>query len=121
MATGRGLLGGVPKGGIAGWPAVRIAFGLVVAAGALVATGPVRLPVAEAAAQSPLLPAAGQFVSEPPTYVLNTATGLGESSAQPLAAGATITFSVTGSDGCRLGRNPWLWIFSQISHLPADS
>jgi hypothetical protein len=81
----------------------RIVVCLVIAAGALVVTARAQLPVAEAAAQPPLLPAAGQFVSVQPTYVLNTVTGLGESSAQPLAAGATIKFSVTGSDGVPSG------------------
>ncbi len=98
MATGRRLPGWSFRGGVAGRRAVQIAVGLVIASGVLVATGPVRLPVAEAVTQPPLLPAAGQFVSVQPAYVLDTLTGLGESSAQPLAAGATITFSVTGAD-----------------------
>lgn len=87
---------------LTGWPLRAIAV-LACAAGMLVATGPGHLPVAEAAGQPPLLPAAGQFVSVTPAYVLNTVTGLGESSAQPLAAGATIKFSVTGSDGVPSG------------------
>src|SRR5690348_12457430 len=71
---------------LTGWPLRAIAV-LTFAAAMLVATGPGHLPVAEAAGQPPLLPAAGQFVSVTPAYVLNTVTGLGESSAQPLAAG----------------------------------
>lgn len=87
---------------LTGWP-LRVITVLAFAAGMLVATGPAHLPAAEAAGQPPLLPAAGQFVSVTSAYVLNTVTGLGESSAQPLAAGATIKFSVTGSDGVPSG------------------
>jgi Putative amidase domain len=76
-------------------------------AGLLVANAlagqPIFAPAAAAGTQPPLLPAPGQFVSVPATDVLNTNTGLGESSAAPLAAGATFTIAVTGSDGVPSG------------------
>lgn len=54
---------------------------------------------AKATSQPTLLPASGQFKSITPDQVLNTSSGLGETSAQPLAAGATINVSVVGSGG----------------------
>jgi hypothetical protein len=106
---------------ISHWVATAGNHGLGLRGGLLVATGPARLPVAQAAGQPPLLPAAGQFVSVTPAYVLNTLTGLGESSAQPLAAGATIKFSVTGSAGVPSGAQSVAVDISPTSPLPVGS
>ena len=82
-------------------PFLAIAAALLLAN--VLASQPILAPAAAAATQPPLLPAPGQFVSVPATDVLNTNTGLGESSAAPLAAGATFTIAVTGSDGVPSG------------------
>ncbi len=50
-------------------------------------------------AQPPLLSAPGQFFSVPSVAVLDTRSGLGESSAQQLASGASLAVGVTGGDG----------------------
>ena len=54
---------------------------------------------ASAAAPASLAPASGQYFSVPMREVLDTPSGLGETSAQPLGAGVTINVAVTGADG----------------------